>query len=422
MYEYQKAVVKHRRPDVRFEEMDVSQLAVKDLLRTYENIYLVLSHPVLGVKHTLKMRENETIFVEVLEGTTVAQWLVANGNNTLPTEEGVPEVSTDYVMARDAWQAGFKVDVCVPSGSPFNDANDYDKTDIWLTRDDTDYIEVREHCLATVNGLVHRLDADNDGVYIKDGGITFRKSQAAHVGLISFLNVGKVHTASITADMVFNPDETKLFSDSFYLKVPFDTNNKAMGIVIGGYLHLVTKDIKVMGANLIKVKMNRIPFLERYMSSRYKIDQSSLEQFHDVAEGNETDYDLQAFYSNECVTELLIQSQSFIVGIEVDHLKTEVVSTTRTFLPGRFYHDERPLWPLRTELGLLPSFISAEEKGIWVLRIDNNLRKHRAMYDREFRWQQKVDEKTVSGNPETFSKGELIKWSTSTIALVPETT
>ena len=124
MYEYQKAVVKHRRPDVRFEEMDVSQLPVKDLLRTYENIYLVLSHPVLGVKHTLKMRENETIFVEVLEGTTVAQWLVANGNNTLPTEEGVPEVSTSYVMARDAWQAGFKVDVCVPSGSPFNDAND----------------------------------------------------------------------------------------------------------------------------------------------------------------------------------------------------------------------------------------------------------------------------------------------------------
>ncbi|MCY1333830.1 hypothetical protein D9M69_195670 [compost metagenome] len=145
-----------------------------------------------------------------------------------------------------------------------------------------------------------------------------------------------------------------------------------------------------------------------------------MERFHRIAEDNETDYDLQLFYSNECILELLAQSQSFIVGIEVDHLNTMVHQTTRTFLPGRFYFDERPLYPLRTELGLLPSFISAEENGLWVIRIDSNMNQHRAMNTRNFRWQPIVDEKRISGNPETFSRGEIIKWSTSKLSIIPE--
>lgn len=420
MYEYQKAIVKHRKPDVRFEDLDVRQMSVKSLLRTYENIYLVVTHPVLSSKQTLDMRKYETLFVSLPEATTVIDWLTSNGNTTLQSEDGEPVVETSYVMARDAWQAGFTVDICVPSGSPFNDANDYDKTDIWLRRDNTDYKEVREHSLATVNGYVHRLDSDGDGAYIKDGAITFRRSQAAHVGLISFLNIGKVHTASITPDMIYNPDESSLYSNQFYLKVPFDTTNKVMGIVIGGFLHLASKDFKVIGSNAMKVFMDRIPFLERYMTSRYKLDQTSMERFHQISDENETDYDLQKFYSNECMVELLTQSQSFIVAVEVDHLTTKVHQTTRTFLPGRFYFDERPLFPLRTELGLLPSFISAEENGLWVIRIDSNMSQHRSMNNRNFRWQDKVDEKRSSGKPETFSRGDVVKWGTSKLSIVKE--
>jgi hypothetical protein len=420
MYEYQNAIVKHRKPEARFEELDVRNMSIKSLLRTYENIYLVLIHPIISLKHTLDMRKHETLFVMYPEDMTVGEWLTANGNTTLPTDEGIPDVRTTYVMARDAWQAGFTVDICVPSGSPFNDGTDYDKTDIWLRRKDTDYSKVRQYSLATINGYVHRLDSDGDGAYVKDGATTFRRSQAAHVGLLSFLNIGKIHTASITPEMVYNPDETKLFSDSFYLKVPFDTSNKVMGIVIGGFLHLASSDFKVIGSNAMKVFMSRIPFLDRYMTSRYKLDQTSMERFHQINETNELDYDLQKFYSNECIIELLGQSQSFIVGIEVDHLNTTVHQTTRTFLPGRFYFDERPLYPLRTELGLLPSFISAEENGIWVIRIDSNMNQQREMHTRNFRWQDKVDEKRLAGNPETFSRGEMIKWSTSKLTIIPE--
>lgn len=417
MYQYQRALVRHRLPNVRFEEKDVRQLSIKALLRDYAETYLVLTHSSVVGKVTLRLSDAATILTPVLESTTVAQWLIDNGNRTLPTVEGEPKVTTHTALARDAWQAGFKADLCVPKGSPFNDATDYDKTDIWLTRKDTDYVDVQRHCLATINGLVHRVDADKDGVYIKDGGITFRKTENAAIGLISFKNLGRVHTASITPEMIYSPDTTKPFADTFYLKVPFDTTNKVMGVVIGGYLHLATQDIKTIGAHALKVDMKRIPFLERYMVSRYLIDQTPLQRFHEVSPTNERDYDLQNFYSNECLLELLTLSQSFIVGIEVDHLVTDIVASTRTYLPGRFYLDERPLWPLRTQLGLLPAYLSEEENGIWVVRVDNNLQQHRSMNTYNFRWNPKVDEKRVSHQPETFSRGEFIKWSHSAVTI-----
>lgn len=262
MYEYQGALVKHRKPNVIFEELDVRDLSVKSLVRIYAEVYLILLHPVNGVSHTLKLSDAADKVVNLLEADTVQDWLVLNGNDTLPTVEGVPKVETHTAMARDAWQAGFKLDLAVSLGSPFNDALDSDKTDIWLQRDETDYVDTLKHCLVTVNGLIHRLDADEDGLYAKGAGTTFRQSQNAMVGLISFKNLGEVHTATITPDMIYQPNPTKLYSDHFYIKVPFDTTDKVTGIVIGGYLHLASNDIAVTGDHVLKVEMRRIPFLE----------------------------------------------------------------------------------------------------------------------------------------------------------------
>lgn len=417
MYQYESALVKHRLPNVRFEEKDIRGVSVKSLISLYAEVYLVLSHPSITGKVTLVLSEAESETTALEESVTVVQWLTANGNKTLLTHPGIPKVKESVALSRDAWQAGYTVDICVPSGSPHNDASDYDKTDIWLTRKDTNYADVMHHCLGTVNGIVHRLDADGDGIYIKDGTASFRKTGNAQVGLISFKNVGRIRTASITPEMIYNPDPTKLYSDSFYLKVPFDTSNKVMGIVIGGYLHLATKDIKVIGPNAMRVNMKRIPFLERYMESRYLIDLSAMERFHDVSEANEVDYDLQGFYSNECMLELLTRSQSFIVSVEVDHINTDILQTERSQLPGRYYTYDKPLLPLRTQLGLLPAYISSEEVGKWVLCTNNNLRQHRFMETTNFRWQDKVNERRVSAEPETYQRGALIKWFTNQVVI-----
>lgn len=420
MYEYRYSLVKHHLPNVHYEEIDLRTRHVRDLMSDFSDVYIVLTNPHMTGSHTLTMSEVPASLLPLDPQTTVSEWLVAIGTTTLPTVPGEPQVTTREVLSKDAWQAGYKADLCLPVGIPGDHGMDADKIDIWLRRDDTDYFDVQGHCLATMNGLVHRLDGDEHGIYIKDAGTTFSISGDAMLGLISFKNIGKVDTYNITPEMVYHPQDTRRYSDQFYVTLPFDSTDKVVGIVIGGYLHLASNDIAVTGPHTLKVEMNKIPFLERYMLSRYQMDQSSMERFHETGNGAAHEYDLQGFYSNECILELLSLSQSFIVAIETPHLTSRTSTLTRTRLPGRFYSDERPVQPLKTQLGLLPSYLSEEETGVWVLRIGNNLVTHRFIDTYDYKQDARVDEKRISGEPHTFSKGELIHWQTHHLSIVSD--
>lgn len=421
MYQLTAGLLKSRARGAAFEEKDLSSYKVKSLLRDYKEAYLVLTHYAITGPITLRLKDAERSIVTMATDPTVAEWLVANGNDALPTKSGIPKVISKNVMARDPWQAGFSATLCVALGSPFNNTTDADKTDIWLTREKTDYIVSQSHALATVNGLLHRVDADKDGLYLKDGGITFRKSNNAILGLLSFESIGKVKTHSITADMIYHTDPTGKLSDSAFIKLPFDATGKVVGIVIGGYLHLVTEDLKIIGDKSVKVLMNRIPYWERYMESRRVIDMSSMERFHVVTENDPSIYDSVGFQSDECIKELLTLSQSFLIEIETDSMSVKHFKTENTFLPGRFYWHEQPLFPLRTELGKLPSYVSFEEEGKFVLCIDNNLVQRRVFTQIENQDRPLTTEARQSDWAQSYHRGDLVQWSNESVQIVQPT-
>jgi hypothetical protein len=308
--------------------------------------------------------------------------------------------------------------LCVPLGSPLNDAPDSDKTDIWLTRPKTDYLLIQKHCLATVNGLMHRLDADNSGAYIKDGGVTFARSNNAMIGLLSFLDVGEIRTHSITPEMVYHPHPTGRLRDSAYINLPFDSTGKVVGVVIAGYLHLLSNDVASTGDKSIKIMMNKIPYLERYMESRYKMDLTKLERFHQPSDFENKEYLTEGFYSDECIRELLSLSQSFLIEIRTDNLGVEYIKTENTYLPGRFCTDKPPLFPLRTQLGLLPSYVSFEEFGKWLICIDNNLHQQRVINTFDHEDRPLVSEARVSDEPSRYHRGDLVRYTREIITVV----
>lgn len=423
MYELKAGLLKSRALGSAYEEVDLSSYTVKKLLSDYKEAYLTLSHYALTNPVTLRLRDAESMIVGLPTDPTVTAWLVSLGDTALPTKDGVPKVVQKRVLARDVWQADFTATLCVPQGSPLNDAPDSDKTDIWITRKDTDYVTSQGHALATVNGLVHRLDADGQGMYIKEGGSTFARSKGAILGLLSFEAIGKLKTHTITADMLYHPSSEGKFKDSTWIKLPFDSTGKTVGVVIGGYLHLLSSDVKVIGPRAVKVMMNRIPLLERYMESRYKMNMTSMERFHEVdkTELNRDLYVTEGFYSNECITELMTLSQSFLIELDTDNLSVTHRKTTNTFLPGRFYYDERPLWPLRTQLGLLPSYVSFEEAGRWVLCIDNNLHQQRTFNEFENADRLITTEQRISDWPVKYHRGDFINWSSESISIAVPT-
>lgn len=413
MYQLKGGLVKAKTLGASYEVKDVANVKVKELLNNYAEAYLTLSHYAIPNDVTLLLRNAESLILGLLTDPTVTEWLVSLGNTALPTTNGAPVLTEKFVKSRDVWQAGFSATLCVPIGSPLNDMPDSEKTDIWLTRADTDYMDVQAHCLATVNGLIHRFDADSNGCYIKDGGITFMKSKCAHMGLISFGDIGKIKTYSIDPESIYHLSDSGKLSNSCYIKLPFNATNKVVGLVIGGYLHLLTRDLRVLGENSIKVYMGRLPLLERYMEAKYKIDMSSMERFFVVDEENKLLYDNEGFYSDECMKELLTLSQSFLIEIDTDNLSVDYLKTTNTFLPGRFYWHEKPQWPLRTQLGLLPSYISYDENGTWVIAIDNNLHQHRVFNDIDHKGGDFpiVTEARLSAQVQTYHRGDLIRYS-----------
>lgn len=417
MYELTAGLVKAKALGSTFVSKNVAALLVKDLLRDYKDVYLTLSHFSSKTPLTLRLKDAERFIVGLSSNPTVTDWLKGLGSTALPTTAGKPTVKQHNVLARDAWQAGYTATLCVPKGSPLNDAPDSDKTDIWLTRKDTDYLSIQKHCLATVNGFVHRLDADDDGAYIKDGGITFAKSRGASLGLLSFLDVGEVKTHSITPDMLYHPNITGRLQDSTYIKLPFDATGKIVGLVIAGYLHLVTKDVQLIGNGALKVKTNRLPLLDRYMEARQYMNLTALERFYEVSEEDKSIYDVSKFYGNDCIRELFSLSQSFLIEIATENLGVQAVTTQNTFLPGRFYHNEQPLWPLRTELGRLPSYLSFEEAGKYVLCIENNLYQRRVFNNIEHHDYPLIDEKRISAQPVYFHSGDLVRWSKEEVTI-----
>ena len=421
MYQLIAGLLKSRARGDSFVEKDLSSYKVKNLLRDYKDAYLVLTHFAIVGKITLRIRDAERLIVSLPSDPTVAEWLLANANATLPTQSGVPKIVKKSVLARDAWQAGFSATLSFAQGSPFNETTDADKDDIWLTRKDTDYIEAQGHALATVNGLVHRVDADKDGLYIHDGGVTFRRSNNALLGLLSFENVGKIKTHSITVDMIYHPEEIGRLSESAFIKLPFDATNRVVGVVIAGYLHLVTNDVKIIGDRTIKILMNRIPFWERYMENRRVMDMTPMERFHVVNPDDPSIYSTEGFNSADCIKELLTLSQSFLVEIETDNMSVDHFKTMNAWLPGRFYWHERPLFPLRTELGKLPSYMSMNEADKWVICIDNNLLQRRLSSSLEEQHRMLTTEARESNWSTEYHRGDLVQWYNESMTIVPET-
>lgn len=424
MYILKAGLIKSRKLGAAYEQADLSQVKMRSLLADYQEVYLTFSHFAETTLVTLKVADIASRITALPNDPTLEAWLTQIGTSSLPTVAGSPKVVVGNVLAKDLWQAGYTATLCVPIGHPENDATDADKTDIWVTvdpeqrKDAVDYLELQSNCLATVNGLIHQFDADIHGAYIKNGGTTFMRSNGVTMGLLSFAAIGKIKTHPITADMIYHTDATlgKL-SNSVHLKLPFSTDDKVVGIVIAGYLHLVSKEVVVTGPNSVRVRMKHIPYLERYMENRKVIDMTSLERFY-MLDGETRDvYNTEGFYSDECIKELLTLSQSFIVEIDTDNLAVSYEKTINTQLPGRFYLDKQPMYPLRTQLGRLPSYVSFEEAGRWVLCIDNNLVHNRVIDTFDHQDRAVVTEQRESDIPVSYHRGDLVMWSKQSLTI-----
>jgi len=319
MYALVTAFVKANKTFSQWEEKDIGEELLMNIFSSYKAAVLVLTHSLLDQPVSLDM---ENIRAKTVgSNSTLNQFLIDNGNTTLPTGETIPSIKEKYVKYNDAVRAGYKI-YLTDGSSSIDDQTREGKTDIKLMKSGIDFEYFYKHVLVSINGFIHRTDYDTNGAYVRDCVESLEVSGCDTVGLISFDGVAQLDFLSITDEMIYKRNPAANLRDRIDIKLPIDVSNKSLGLVLGGYLHLVDQTLFTRtGPDTITIKFDRFNFINRYFESKQFLNLDSLGL--SKSPDNPDFLNIAELMSDEVITRYLKLSQSFIILLDSVDLATK---------------------------------------------------------------------------------------------------
>lgn len=372
MFTFVRAMASLRGANQRLAELDIRNTLVRDLMTTYSRCILILSHPAIDHEVSLDVAEVNDSFYQYDPDLTVLTWLTAVGEGDLPFDTTVPKVVKASAIASESFAAGYKIERVHPLSGEGNEYPESELTQLRLTRPDTDYMDMFDHCLANVNGLLHLTDAGTDGFRIIDGGKSVRHSGRNEVGLISFKSVGKVECFPITPEMITGRKGLPLVEGAVITAPDADFSDKYVMVVVGGFLHCGGKQYKVVGDNSVLLEWWKLPIHRRYNDTRKLIDWTPVTSLMDRNTEHTGALDIGLMSSDECIKAYLTMSNTFIITIETENLFFDNIPVERTGLAGRYYSYVPPVKPLVLFNGMLPPYTIHGQNGVYCLAVDSN--------------------------------------------------
>lgn len=369
MYNYIRALGRRYGQNERWKSVDMNTLPLTTVFQEYKEVWVWVGHNLIPHEQAFDLT---TLRQELHhENQPFPQWLTTIGNRALPVTDTPPTFETRTVSYADLWAAGYKVTPVTTSGRLGSDNPRGEEKDLIITRPDTDYDLFIDHCLVSINGLIHRLDYDPDGVRVVGGGEANLISNRNHIAAMSFLGVGKVSTITVTPDMITRSESTQPLSTVATIDTGVDLSGKTVGMVIGGYLHLLDNCCSVTGDTSISVQLQNLPLLQRWYSSKLLINVDSVPLTQSV--GNKDQIAVSELLGDDFVKGYLTLSQSFVVIIDGNDLYVERTPLQYTGLPGRYIAREDLKYPLIGPLGNLLSYTQREQGGQYVIAVQDAL-------------------------------------------------
>lgn len=374
MFTYVRALASLRGANQSLTTIDVGNKLVRDLSSTYSQCVLVLSHPSIDHVVSLDTKLVEARFLQASPMLTVRQWLTSIGDEDLPFQNAIPTVLKSSVLAAEAFACGYDMQKVHPTAGAGTALLDSELTQLLLTRRDTDYVDLYNHVLTTVNGLFHLTDADVHGLRVVDGGKSVNHSAKNEVGLLSFKNVGRIRTYPITDAMISSRRGLAL-SEGVVITAPTaDFTGKFVLVSIGGYLHVANQQYKVVGDKSVLIEWWKLPMQRRYNHTRKLIDWSTVTRHMTLDPNHVGELDMSVMNQDTCIREYMKLSQTFIITVETDNFFSDLIPLERTGLAGRYYSHTKPVKPLVLYNGLMPSYTVHGNNGMYCLAVEDNNR------------------------------------------------
>lgn len=364
MYKLNSAILKLKSQDGRWEATDVSNHRLADLFKNYSAILLTLSHPLYTNKLGLDLYKLYATLNN--ESMTVEQWLVANGNKTLPTVDRPYELRTRYAKFMDAFRAGYKVTPVNPKTATDADLDKADKKWLYLNRPKTDMAKFGKHCMVSVNGYWHYMEGSKDGAWVRDGMVSCIHANLNEIGILNFADVSELHYHPITKEMIYRHLPNEPLGNRACIDLGIDVTNKTIALVLGGYLHILdAKSFYRIGTEQVMIDFRNIPLMERYYESRKYLNLSGLGL--QVSSVNDSQISVAELFSDEVITRYLTMSQSFILILDNTdiYLDKEVMKVGKVMNLGITY--AKPDLPLFTGFGRNVIYWSRHEQKQWAI-------------------------------------------------------
>lgn len=331
-YQYVSARVKAKGDNQRWKEINALNMTIESLLNANRFVFLRLSNPALVDQINFDLVANRNLVAN--QTLTVAQWLVANGNATLPGTTGTQTVRYTHCNYSHALLANYHVRRVPPVGHPDIDIAIEEKTDALLTRQGTDYLLLQRRSLVSINGAYHRTEGSVHGLYIRDAVKSLRAANDNNIGILSFANVADLKQVSITPDMIYKQLPEQELWRGAYIDIGEDIENKTVLLVLGGYLHVVDGTYKVVGPQQLHINLAPYQMAHRYYEMRKHINVDQLRPHFNP--GPADSINVANLRSDQFVIDFLTLKQSFVVIVDTPSLVTNEIPLQPAKVPGLY--------------------------------------------------------------------------------------
>lgn len=412
-YEYIRAQCMANTAGAQWSEPDLKYSPLNAVFDAYSGFFLVLYHSVLQRQCFVDMNTQRSRFASY--AGTIEQWLVDNSDSTLPEVGSIADPTIRFVKYANAIQHGYKLNLVNRNFLNKSAPEGVETPDLALSRPtlETNLELIHTHCLVTVAGFVHNTDADGRRVFVLDAGAILKKKHQAHVGIISFLDVGSVKKVKIKPEQITRLDvDTPLFEKTVFTTEE-DITGKSVILCLGGYLIFPKEDLFYrVGINSFAVNIQNTHYIERVLESNEFLDLTPLGLVE--LDNNEQATTTEYLTSDDVVRKYFTLSQSFLIIVDTPSLVVESTAVEKSRLPGNFWTRSEPYYPLMVGHGRLPAYWKIYESGSWALRMDDNYMRNYTVSHRPIQHVRVLTDFLSNTRPSEVSSGYMLKISTNT--------
>lgn len=355
----------------RIDQIDITNISFQTLTQHYYDVYFIIQTK--GDERERVLYFSELPIQTQISDKYITDWIKALGNQALPLGDDLPMHLSGEVYSWDGLSRGFDYKSFKYGIHPRSRMLEEDKTDLLITHPDVDYNHATLHSLVSINGLFHYHEDSEYGWVCVDGNKTRNKRRdSTHVNILDFTQIGEVHRYRITDKMIRQVSTAMPLSDQFYIDTGVNLTGKTLGIVIGGYLHLLDNTYKQVSNTLVKVLWSNLMWETLYFKMNEILDlELPITKYSDnPSDTRVLDMEL---YHDEVIRAVLKHPTSFLVVIYNPCINIEYYPVGHMGIPKRYETAIPPIYPLRIGEGRYMAYHATKELDRWSLAVDDDI-------------------------------------------------